>query len=769
MDFSLLRSRGEIITFRQRICTFFVVPLWLTFISTGVAVQEPRIEQQPLAPSDTSSPQATFASFLDACNELHELILARAESDKSHPDVLRTVERVLDCLDLSELPRELRGTAGVESAVFLKEVLDRIDLPSDDDFPTDGFADRPSQQPFHWKIPGTRIALRRSDSGPQAGEILFSPETVRRAAEFYRIAKAIPYRDGGRSISPGFYESYLEATKKTPTLSSDTSSPRGTLTRFLDACNELHGAIHQERHLDRSNTELIAIAEKALSCLDTSQLPDYSKEYFDREAAICLKEILDRLPLPPAEEIPGIEVVEGSAAAEPLIRWQIPGSQITISRVAEGPRRGEFLFSAGTVIRAPELFANLQERPYRSDGRPVSKGLYDWWLSSPGNPLVARIVGVLPGRVRIRIWGAAIWQWIGLVAAIPIAIFSMFLVSRVGKLRGEVMQQRSLFRFWVSLLFPLITMLIPLAFKHFLWVYLTLRGTVFYVASFAADVVFLLGLMGLVIGASSRIAETIIVLRKSKNSQLDANVIRIVFRVLGIIAAAIVFLEGGRYLGFPITTLVASAGIGGLALALSAQNAVKGMFGTLTILLDKPYRVGDRIIACGYDGIVEEIGLRSTKIRGFLTDHMISVPNSEMAEAEIENVGKREYIRRMTDLHIPLDTSKEDLAKALEAVRRVLDNHDGMNADFPPRVFFNDFNSDSFNIRILCWFFPPNIWDYYAFCERLNLDICQAFEEQGIQFSLPMRHSYWKKDNKQGPLEVTMINQQVQKNDDEAG
>ena len=82
-------------------------------------------------------------------------------------------------------------------------------------------------------------------------------------------------------------------------------------------------------------------------------------------------------------------------------------------------------------------------------------------------------------------------------------------------------------------------------------------------------------------------------------------------------AATIVFLEGGRYLGFPLTTLLASAGIGGLAIAFSAQGMIRGLFGTVTILLDRPFHVGDRIVVKGQDGFVEEIGLRSTKIREF--------------------------------------------------------------------------------------------------------------------------------------------------------
>ena len=79
-----------------------------------------------------------------------------------------------------------------------------------------------------------------------------------------------------------------------------------------------------------------------------------------------------------------------------------------------------------------------------------------------------------------------------------------------------------------------------------------------------------------------------------------------------------------------------------------------------------------------------------------------------------------------------------------------------MDPESPPKVFFNDYNPDSFNIRIIYWHVPPDLWSYYESCERVNLAIFQAFEQHGIQFSLPIRHSYWKTDDTQGPLEVIL-------------
>ena len=78
---------------------------------------------------------------------------------------------------------------------------------------------------------------------------------------------------------------------------------------------------------------------------------------------------------------------------------------------------------------------------------------------------------------------------------------------------------------------------------------------------------------------------------------------------------------------------------------------------------------------------------------------------------------------------------------------------------FPPRVYFNDFNPDSFNIRVIYWYMPPNYWDFLAFSEKVNVAIMRAFEEQGIQFSLPLRITYTTKDSQPRPLELKVVDE----------
>lgn len=545
---------------------------------------------------------------------------------------------------------------------------------------------------------------------------------------------------------------------RNPLRPADTSSPRATLKGFLDSCNEIYEMILAVEHARRRDPQYVPVVRRILDCLDLSELPEYAREHAGAEAAVCLKEVLDRVKLPPDQEIPDAEAIQAAGGSEKFDGWRIPDTRITIARVQEGPRRGEYLFTPETVQQATEFYEHAKrlQLPYRKEGPKVSKGFYEWYLSEPNNPTVAALVHRLPDWCHKRAFGLAAWQWVGLVLAILIGFAVMFATYHIGRLRGRRTREKSAIRYCFTLLFPIVAMFVPLVFKQVASDYLTIRGTALYVVSFAANIVFLLALLVVLAGAGSRIAEVIIASPRIHPRGLDAQLIRIVSRVLSFVAAMIVFLEGGRYLGIPLTTLLASAGVGGLAVALAAQDTLKSLFGSMMILLDKPYRAGERIIVGDYDGIVEDIGLRSTKLR-LLTGHMASIPNEEMARNRIENVGRRPHIRRIADLRIPLDTPRAKIEKAIEIIRGVLDEHEGMQSDFPPRVYFNDFNPDSFNIRIIYWYHPPNYWDFLAFSERLNLQIFRAFEDQGIQFSLPSRITYTTTDSKQRPLELKVV------------
>lgn len=197
----------------------------------------------------------------------------------------------------------------------------------------------------------------------------------------------------------------------------------------------------------------------------------------------------------------------------------------------------------------------------------------------------------------------------------------------------------------------------------------------------------------------------------------------------------------------PITSIIAGLGIGGLAVALAAGDTLKHFFGSISIMGDKPFNIGDRIVVDTNDGVVEEVGLRSTRIRT-LDGHLLTYPNGDLAMKAVKNISERPNIKRTANITITYDTPREKILEALEILRSLLKNHEGMHPDFPPRVHFNEFNADSLNILVIYWYHPAAYWDYLAFTERLNLQIFEEFEKAGIEFAFPTQTIHLAGNNK---------------------
>lgn len=197
----------------------------------------------------------------------------------------------------------------------------------------------------------------------------------------------------------------------------------------------------------------------------------------------------------------------------------------------------------------------------------------------------------------------------------------------------------------------------------------------------------------------------------------------------------------------PLTSVIAGLGIGGLAVALAAQDTIKHFISSFIIAGDKPFDIGERVVIDGHDGMVESVGMRSTQIRT-LAGHLVSIPNGELANRTIQNIGKRPFIRRVGNVTVTYDTSPEKLKRAVEIMKEILDNHEGMKEDFPPRVYFSELNSDSLNIMFIYWYHPPDYWAYMQFTEWVNHEILNRFNQEGIDFAFPTQTLYLAGDQK---------------------
>ena len=546
-----------------------------------------------------------------------------------------------------------------------------------------------------------------------------------------------------------------QAETSHPLEPTDTSSPRATLEGFLAATQEAYDTIRNNRWSRDVRPERRAIVERILSCLDLSEQPAYLREDTGKEAAVCLREVLDRIDLPPLDEIPDLAAIEIEYEPGTPAQWTIPHTDITIARVLGGPRGGEFLFSPDTVARATGFYNRVARIEYKNPD--AATGFYEWFLSEPGSRTLSMLVHQLPSGLRTRWGGQAIWQWIGIGVTVVLGLFVMFLVYWHGRWLARRGLRSGIVRYWLTLAFPVSAMLVPLAMKSVFSEQLAISGTTLAVAKFACNVAFLFAAIVALVGLGNRIAEILILAPDVHPSGIDAQFIRLSCRVISLVGAAVVFLAGGQYLGIPLTTLLAGAGVGGLAVALAAQDTLKNVFGSMMIILDKPYRVGERIITKGYDGVVEEIGLRSTKIR-LLNGHLASIPNEEMARSDIENVGRRRHIRRTADIPLPLDLSGEKARRAVDIVREILDHHEGSEPDFPPRVYMSEWKRDCLQLRLIYWYHPPDYWEFQAFSQRVNMQILESFESEGIKLALPSSTTFMASADER-PLELRMVDE----------
>jgi len=216
-------------------------------------------------------------------------------------------------------------------------------------------------------------------------------------------------------------------------------------------------------------------------------------------------------------------------------------------------------------------------------------------------------------------------------------------------------------------------------------------------------------------------------------------------RVFIVILGAMTVLQ--NLTGVQLGPLLASLGIGGLAVALAAKDSIANFFGTLTILFDKPFKVGERIVINNYDGTVESVGFRSTRIR-LLNGNLVSIPNEKVVNSEVENVGRRPNIRWLTQIGITYDTPPQKVLEAVDILRTILHDHEGMHPDLPPRVHFNGFNDWSLNITVVLWYHPPDWWPFQAWLQQTCLEILQRFESAGIDFAFPSQTLYLANEDK---------------------
>ncbi len=197
--------------------------------------------------------------------------------------------------------------------------------------------------------------------------------------------------------------------------------------------------------------------------------------------------------------------------------------------------------------------------------------------------------------------------------------------------------------------------------------------------------------------------------------------------------------------GYDIGAIIAGLGIGGLAIALAAQDPLGNFFSSLSIVADKPFKVGDWIKFDNYEGIIKDIGMRTTDIETFFGT-TLSIPNNHLAKAIVENVSKRRSIRADGTIGLVYGTSPKNIQKGIDMIKDILKKEKSVTNDF--RAFFTEYGDSALKIDYTYYVKKPEDWTFFLKAKnKINLRIKEEFDKTGLEMAFPTQTIYLNKQS----------------------
>lgn len=352
---------------------------------------------------------------------------------------------------------------------------------------------------------------------------------------------------------------------------------------------------------------------------------------------------------------------------------------------------------------------------------------------------ISDYVEELPNYFHSHLFGITLWQFIGVLVLALIA----FLLSRILKSILKYLFFRGLAKFskldiavkYLAKVASPFSIGFAVLFLDYSLNLLVLPVPWLEKISFSLRLIFPFLFILLGWNLSDFVGEVLSSVHRRNKSKLDSQLVpfgRKLLKGFVILIGLFYFISS---LGIDYTPLLAGASIGGLALALAAQETVKNVFGSITIFIDQPFEVGDYIVFEGGDGTVEEIGLRSTRIRT-MYDSLITMPNGKLIDMLIDNLGARKNRRYKTFYSFPYNTPPDLINLYIEGLREIVLKHPQTNKDIY-YIYINELSAHSIDILVNIFFRVEN-WEKELIArsefitEALNLA-----NEIGIHFAIP--------------------------------
>lgn len=525
-----------------------------------------------------------------------------------------------------------------------------------------------------------------------------------------------------------------------PLQPAETSSPRDTLRSFDESITAAMRAWRDGRPLP----EVIGPGRRALETIDFSQLPERGRFAREIETALLLKEVLDRIKLPPVDEIPGATAVQNKD--DPLTRWSVPKTRITIAEIESGPQAGDFLFTADTVSRLADYYAAAKHMPYKP-GALV--GIYEDYAHSSGLILPRSWTNAFPNWSRRLVFGEELWQWLGLALVVGTSVFVVRSLLRWGR-RWDNRHLNDRVRKRFGLPAAILAAVLLVYLLRFVSLYvLGLISEAWTPLSTVVWMVIFGGAGWFIVLMTDRIADVVNDVRETRAGSIDSQLVRIVLRLVCLVILVLLVVYAAGFFGIPLTPVIASLGVGGLAIALAVRPTLENIIGGLTLFADKPVRIGDFCRFGDEDATVEEIGLRSTRLRK-VDDTMVSVPNSDFSQRELTNYTRRR--RRLYEMTIGLryETTADQLHSVVARIEDMLRDHPKALHD-KLHVRFDSYGAYSLDIAVFVYLSATDWLEYLAIREDINFRIMTIVQEAGAGFAFPSQTVYIADDGAAAP------------------
>lgn len=447
-----------------------------------------------------------------------------------------------------------------------------------------------------------------------------------------------------------------------------------------------------------------------------------------------------------------------SVAAQCLELSRIP-AKTEEDRLQQGAELAEMLVSA---LDAKGYYVNWQGLPDETQAKATSVRIHDetpfylilkdgkWLLSATSvgeiKPFfdsvfprqVRWIIELLPPFMRKQLLGLFYWQVVAVFLLLLLAFIARRIAIHIGDNYFVRLAERTRFRLDQDILKALVK---PIGLLLFAGVILagfpnlqfglrisrTVRVAMLCVTAFSV--------IWIVYRLVDVLASYLEGLTARTDSKLDDQLVPIIRKTLKAFVVIIGVIFVLQNLQVDVTSFVAGLGIGGLAIALAAQDTLSNLFGSVMILVDRPFQIGDWVIIGDVEGTVEEVGLRSTRIRTFYKS-LVTIPNSQLVKTSVDNMGARTYRRIKTYISVTYDTPPEKIEAFVEGIRQIIHANEHTWKDYY-HVYFNQFAAASLDILLYC-FVDTKDWGVELHeRHRLFLEIVRLAEKLGVEFAFP--------------------------------